>query len=192
MRRMGFDTDAVQYENIEIAKPVHRCGWYHLEIGGVGKIVKPVGDDRQFAVYHFERSDLKIVADTERRIWCDRVRHKLRQAAAEMCRVKDVLKDTPQIDPGDLVCIDAHRPVPKIERANVVEPKHMIDVAMRYQYSVEVADLCTESLLAKIYRGIDEDLFVAMLDQYRDTQAFVTRIIRQARLTVTADRWNAR
>ena len=79
----------------------------------------------------------------------------------------------------------------KIERPNIVEPKNMIYVAMRYQNRIEMADLRTQGLLAKIYRGIDKDLFIAMLDQNRNPEPLVARIVGKARLTVAPDRGNA-
>ena len=62
----------------------------------------------------------------------------------------------------------------------------MIDMAMRDQNGVEVADLCPQGLLAKIDRCIDQNLFVAMFDQDRNTQALVTRVVGQTCLTITA------
>ncbi len=41
----------------------------------------------------FERRNVQIFADAERRIFNNRVRNKLRQTTAEMCRLEDVLKD---------------------------------------------------------------------------------------------------
>ncbi len=48
-----------------------------------------------------------------------------------------------------------------------------------------------KGLLAKIDRGVDEDLFVAMFDQDRNPKPFVSRVVRQARFTFAPDRGNA-
>ena len=67
----------------------------------------------------------------------------------------------------------------------------MIYMAMRNENGVEMADLCPQSLLAKIDRRVNEYFLIAMLDQDRNSQAFVTRIVGQARLAVAADGRNA-
>ena len=88
MRRVRFDADAVENENVEILQAVDRFVGDEIQIGRVGKIVKAVSDHRKFAVDDFERRDLDLFADAERRIVDDRVRNQLRQAAAEMRRLK--------------------------------------------------------------------------------------------------------
>ena len=63
----------------------------------------------------------------------------------------------------------------------------MIDVAMRYKYGVEMADLCPQCLLAKIDRCVDEYFFVTVLDQDRNSETFIPRIVGQARFAVAAN-----
>ena len=121
----------------------------------------------------------------------DSVRYQLRQPTAEMGRFEDVFEDTAKVDPRDLIRIDPHRPVTKIQRPDIVEPKHMIDVAVRYQHRVEMADVGPQRLLTKIDRGIDEYLLVLVLDKDRNPQALVPRVLRQARLAIARDRRNA-
>ena len=67
----------------------------------------------------------------------------------------------------------------------------MVDVAMRDQNGVELLDVRPQSLLAKIDRGIDEDLFVAVFDQNRNAQPFVARVVGKAGFAVAGDRRNA-
>jgi hypothetical protein len=71
------------------------------------------------------------------------VRDKLREAAAKVRGFEDILKDPSQVDPGYIVRKDRHRTIPEIQRPDIVEPKHVIDMAMRYQYRVKPAELCT-------------------------------------------------
>jgi hypothetical protein len=80
----------------------------------------------------------------------DRVRDKLRQPTAEMRRVKDVFENAAKIAPRDLVCVNAHCAVSKIERSYIVKPKNVIDVTMRYQNRIKVANICPQRLLPKI------------------------------------------
>ena len=81
-----------------------------------------------------------------------------------MRRLKDISENATKVSPGDVVGIDAHCSVAKIQRADVVEAENMIDVAMRDQNGVEMADLCPQGLLAKVDRCIDKDLFIAVFN----------------------------
>ena len=67
----------------------------------------------------------------------------------------------------------------------------MIDMTMRNQNRIQMVDLRPQSLLPKIDRGINEDLLIAMLDQDRNSQAFVTRVLRKTRFAIAPDRGNA-
>jgi hypothetical protein len=64
-------------------------------------------------------------------------------------------------------------------------------MAMREHYGVEMPDAGPQCLLAKVYGRVDQDLRIAMLDQDRDSQPFVTRVAGQASLAIAADGWNA-
>ena len=119
------------------------------------------------------------------------MRDQLRQTAAKVRRFKNVLKDPTEIDPCDAVRKDWHRTEAEIQRPYVVQAKNVIDVAVRYEDRVETSYPRTQRLLAKVDRGIDEYLLVVMLDQYGHAQAFVTRVVRQTRFTITGDRRHA-
>jgi hypothetical protein len=97
-----------------------------------------------------KRCYFNLFADAERRIVNDRVWDQLREAAAEMCRLENVLENTAKVDPGDLVCEDRHCSIAKIEGPDVVEAEDVIDVAMRYQYGIELSNICSQRLLAKV------------------------------------------
>jgi len=62
----------------------------------------------------------------------------------------------------------------------------MVDVAMGYQNGVKIADVRSKCLLPEIYRCIDEDLFVVMLDQDRNAKSFVSRIRGKASFAAAA------
>jgi hypothetical protein len=191
VRVVRFDPNAVEHENIEPLQSRDRFLGNKIQVGRVGKIVKAISDHRQFAVDNLERSDLDIFADAKRRIRQNSVRYQLRQAAAKMRWLENILENSPKIGPRDLVRINTHRSVTKIERPYIIKPKNVINVAMRYENSIKMADLRTQSLLAKVYRRINEYLLFAVLDQYRNPQPLITRIVGQARFTVAPDRGNA-
>ena len=140
---MRFYADAVEDQNVKVAEAVHRGGRDDLEIGGVGKIVKSVGDHGKFAVRHLERGYFQIVADAECGSRLDRVRYELRQAAAEMSWIEDVLEYATKVGPSNLVRINAHRAVAKIQLTNIVKPKNVVNVTMRDENCVKMADLCS-------------------------------------------------
>lgn len=141
---------------------------------------------------HFERRNGKVLADAERGLVMDRVRDQLRQASAKMRRLEDVLEYPPQIHPRSLISIDPHRPVAKIQRPNVIETEHVVDVTMRDQHRVQAPDTGAQRLLAEIRRSINKDLLVPVFDQDRHAKAFVSRIVGKTRLAVTGNRRNAR
>lgn len=108
----------------------------------------------------------------------DRMRDELRQSAAKVVRFENVFENAAKIDPRDLVRKYRHRTVAEIERANIVQSKHVVDVAMGDQDGIELAYVRPKSLLPKIARGVDQDSFSGMLDQDRYPQTLVARIIR--------------
>ena len=117
----------------------------------------------------------------------NRVRNQLRKSAAEMRRLKDVLKDAFQVFPRDLVGINAHRAVSKIQGANVVKPENVVNVTMRDKNRVEIIYFCAKCLLAKIYRSINENFFALVFDQDRNAQTFIPRIGRKTSFAFAAD-----
>lgn len=187
MRRVRLDTDAVEHQHVEAAEPVERLLRDGLEVGRVCEIIEPIGDHRQLAVDDLKRRHLDL-ADAKGRTGKDGVRDELRQPAAEMGRLKYVLKDPAKVGPGDLIGKDRHCPVAKVERPDVIKPEDVIDVAMSDQHRVELADICPKSLLAKVRRGIDEDRLSLVLDEDRNAEPLVPRVIGETRLAVAGDR----
>ena len=120
----------------------------------------------------------------------DRVRDELRQPAAEMRRLEDVLEDAPKVDPRDLVREDRHRTVAEVQGTYIVEPEDVIDVAVRDEDRVDVADIGSKRLLPKIARCIDEDGLPGVLDEYGDSESFILRIVGATGFTITSDRGN--
>ncbi len=68
----------------------------------------------------------------------------------------------------------------------------MIDVTVGQEDRVEPANVRPQSLLAKVDRGVDEYLGIAMLDQYRDPKPLVARVIGQASFAIARNRRYAR
>ena len=187
---MGLEPDAVEHEDVEVAEAVHRIGRDGLEVCGVGEVVEAVRDDGEFAVDNLERRHLDLT-DAKWRIVNDRVRDQLRQSSAEMRRLEDVLEDAPEVDPRDLVREDRHRAVTEIQRPNIIKPEDVIDVAVRDQNRIELANISPKRLLAKIAGCIDEDRLARVLDQDRNPKPLVARVVRHARLTIASDRRHA-
>ena len=188
---MRLDAHAVQNQNVQILQARNRFFGNKIQIRRVCKIVETISDDGQFAVYDFERRNEQIFADAERRIVLDCVRNELRQTAAEMRRLKNILKNAPQILPGDFVGENAHRAVSEIERADVVKPENVVNVAVRNQNRVEKFYARAQGLLPEIYRSIDENSFSGVFDEDGNAQAFVLRIVRPASFAIASDRRNA-
>ena len=131
-----YDPDTIEHEHVQIPQAVERIVGDRFQIGRIGKIIETISNNRQFAVNDFERSDIEIFTDAERRIFGHRMRNQLRQTAAEMSRFENILKDAFDVGPRDLVGIDAHRAIAKIERTNIIQPENMVNVAMRNQNRV--------------------------------------------------------
>ena len=191
MGRMRFDAYAVKYENVESLHRFDRCVGNEIEIGSVRKIIEPIRDHGELAVDDFERRDLEIFANAKWSVRVNGVRDQLRQSAAEVGGPEDVLEDALQIDPCDVVREDRHRSVSKIQWANIVQAKDVIDVAVRYEHGVKPFYFCPQRLLPEVDGCIDENFFVFMLDEYRDPKPFVARILRKACFAIARDRRNA-
>jgi hypothetical protein len=108
-----------------------------------------------------------------------------------MGRFEDVLEYAAEIDPGRFIRKDGHCSIAEIQRPDVIKAEDVVNVAMRYQYRVEPPDICAKRLLAEIGRGIDKDGPARMLDEDRDAEALIARIVRKARPAITRDRGNA-
>jgi hypothetical protein len=115
------------------------------------------------------------------------VRNDLRKTAAEMVRLKDVLKDSANIHPGSLVGVKPDWTIPEIQRPDVVQPEYMIDVAMCNQYRIQPTQSVSQSLLPEIRRGVDQYSLSTMLDYYRDTKPLVPGVGGPAGLAFTSD-----
>src|SRR5205085_12182199 len=122
----------------------------------------------------------------------DCVRDDLRQYAAEVRRLEDVLKDAANIFPCALVGIQPKRAVTKVERPDVVKTEDVIGMTVCDENGVEPFDLLPQRLLAEIRRRINEHRLPAMFDENGDAQTLIAWINRRARLALAADRGHAR
>ena len=82
-----------------------------------------------------------------------------------MRRLEDVFEDAADIDPGAFVGIETKRAITKIQRANIVETKNVVGVAMRNQDRVEPLQAIAQGLLAKVGGSIDENRLTGMFDE---------------------------
>src|SRR2546423_2464118 len=185
--RVRAQAQAVEDERIEAAQHVERAGRNLAQVGGVGEVVEAVGHDGQATVYDLDRRDEQIGAETELRAVFDRVRDDLRQAAAEVRRLEDVLEDAADVRPGAPVGVDSQSAVAEVQGAYVVESEDVVGVAVRDENGVEVLDVLTKRLLPEIGRRVNEYRLAVVLDEHGDAQAFVARVVRRARLALAAD-----
>src|SRR5688500_13926690 len=128
MRRVWLYPNAIENQDVEVLQTRDRIVGDKVQIGRVRKVIEAIRDDREFAMDDLERCDLQTFTDTKLGLRKDRVRDQLRKAAAKVRRPKDVLKNSAEVDPCDLIRKHAHRTVTKIEWPNIVEPEDVIDV----------------------------------------------------------------
>ena len=139
---MWADAYAVEDQNIEALHQLDGFVRNEIQVGRVGKVVKSIRDHGKLAVNDLKRRHLNV-ADRERRIVINRVRYQLRQAAADVVRLEDVLENSPEVFPRGLIRIDGHRAISKIQWTDVVKTEYVIDVTMRYQNRIEKFYLCS-------------------------------------------------
>ena len=89
---------------------------------------------------NFKWSYFETRADAKARAIHNCVRHDLWQPAAEMGRLKHVLKNSADVFPGALVCVQAECAMPKIKRPNVIQPEDMIGMTMRDEHCIQMLE----------------------------------------------------
>ena len=67
----------------------------------------------------------------------------------------------------------------------------MIDVAVRDQDNINLADIRTQCLLSKVGGGVDEDGLAVVFDEDGNPETLILRIVGKARRTVACDRRHA-
>src|SRR5438874_2611676 len=141
---MRRDAQAIEDERVEAAQALKRRGRNLAQVGRVGEVVEAISDDGQTAVYDFERRDQETGTEREGRARDDGVRDDLRETAAVVGRLEDVLEDAADVHPRALVGIDAERAVVKVQGAYVVETEDVIGVAVRDEHCVEPLEALAE------------------------------------------------
>src|SRR2546427_8686146 len=177
MRCMWANAQTIEHQYFQITQAFHRSGRDLTQISRVSKIIEPISDYRQTPMNYFEGCDLQIAAEAKRRARNDSVGNNLWQPTAKMRGLKDVTKDAPNVDPGAFIRIEAQCAMTKIEWTNVVKAKDVIGMTVRYQDGIEMLQSITQSLLAKVSRGIHDHGLTGMFDQYRDAQPLIPRIV---------------
>src|SRR5215471_16880184 len=171
VRLMRAYAQTVEHQHSQTAQSVHGGGRYLAEVGRVRKVIESVRNHRQPAVNYFQRRDFQIGAETKLSAVDDRMRNDLRQPAAKMGGLKNILKDAADVFPGALVGIEAEGAITKVQRANVIQAENVISVTMRHQHRIEVPQPNLQGLLSKITRSIDNDGLTGMFDEDRHPQA---------------------
>ena len=59
MRGVRFDAYAIEYQDVQASKFVHRGGGNYLEIRRIRKIIESISDHRQLAMDDLDRGDLR-------------------------------------------------------------------------------------------------------------------------------------
>jgi len=78
-----------------------------------------------------------------------------------------------------------------VERPNVVESENVIGVSVREEDGIEPLKANAKGLLAKIGRGVNNDVLTLAGEQQRRAEAVVTRVCRSANTAMTAERRDA-
>ena len=78
-----------------------------------------------------------------------------------------------------------------VERPNVVESENVIGVGVREEDGVKALEADAKGLLAKIGRGVNNDVLTVAGKQQRRAEAVVTRICGGANTAMTAERRDA-
>src|SRR6266404_3632185 len=105
--------------------------------------------------------------------------------------LEHVREDAAKPLPCDFGGEDGNRAVAKHDRPRVVQPETVIGVRVREQNRGQMLEAYAKCLLAKVRRGIDEDVLTPMFDQHRGAEPVVARVIRQTGVAFAADGRNA-
>src|SRR2546425_13333017 len=132
MRFVGTNPQTVKHQHSQIAQAFDGCRRNLTQISCVGKVIEAIRNHGQAAVNNFKWGYFNVPADAKRCAVDDGMRDDLRQAAAEMRRLKYVLKNSPDVFPGAFVCIKSERAMTKIKRPNVIKSENVIGMTMRY------------------------------------------------------------
>src|SRR6185503_20023616 len=157
MRRVFFDAQTVEHEDVE---PAHQlqCLFRNLaQVGGVSEVVKTIGRHRQTPVDYYEGRHNQIFGEAKRSTRFNCVRYHLGQPATEMRRLEDIFEDAIDVDPGAFIGVKAERAVAKIQRTNIVEPEDVVRMAVRNQDRIQTLQAVAQGLLPEVGRSIDEN-----------------------------------
>src|ERR1051326_278457 len=102
---MRANTQAVEHQHFEIAETFNGRGRNLAQVSGVSKVIEAIRDHRQASVNDFQRSYFQTLADTEWRAIYHGVRNYLRQPAAKMGGLEDILKNAADVFPRAFVGI---------------------------------------------------------------------------------------
>lgn len=121
----------------------------------------------------------------------NRMRRDLRQAAADLFGFEDIKKHAAQFLPRAFAGKGVERAVLEVEGPNIIQPKHVIGVAMRNQQRIQLGQFGAQGLLPKVGRNINHDVLAFVFDQQTGAQSFVARIGRRAGRAFTSDHRHA-
>src|SRR5215213_11834655 len=164
MCRVFLKAQTIKHQHVQALQCIDCRARNLAEIGQVSKVVEAIRHHRQVTVDHLQRRDLQFFAYAETPARRHDVRNDLRQTAAEMRRLEDVLENAFDVHPGTFIRTDTERAKTKVERADVVETENVIGVTVSDQNRVEMFKSKAQCLLSKVGRRIDQHGAPGMFD----------------------------
>jgi hypothetical protein len=81
--------------------------------------------------------------------------------------------------------------LPDVERPNIVEPEDVVGVVVGEENGVEAIEADAEGLLAKIGRGVDDDVLAVARKEEGGAETVIVRVFGGADATVAGERGDA-
>lgn len=192
MRRMWLEAERVENQHIQPAQLLQRFFRDQVAVGDKGDFALPIAKTKRghiaAAMLDVDRRDAQAA---DFKLAFDYVRRDLRQPAADVLRLEDVIEHAAQIAPGAFTGVNRQRAVAEIERANVIEAEDVIGVGMRNKDRVEPMNARAQGLLAEISRDVYDQTLIVVFDHQTGAEPFVARIVRGAGRAIAAERGHA-
>ena len=155
MRGMRPIAQRVDDQRADAAHERPRRVWNAAAIGQVSKCSDAEAQDRPLPVQNRYRNELHAA---ERKRAANAEQRQLRNASAGgRRRIENVLEGAPQVGECPLVGEARNRTaLHSVVAPNLVQPHHMIGVAVREEDGVDSADVVRKRLGAQIRRRVDE------------------------------------
>ena len=189
VHRVRSVAQGVDNEIVEISEERGGSLRQGAEVSEIGGAAKAKAEDFEVAV--LERDGHKLDAHQFERGVHD-MQINAGDAALRGCAVKNVGKGAAQYAEGFFRAVDRERRfLADVERANVVEPEDVVGVVVGEEDGVEAIEADAEGLLAKVGRGVDDDVLAVARKEEGGAEAVIVRILRGADTAVAGERGDA-